>query len=274
MKNALSFLSSVLSSAVNPIVACSFGKDSMVCLDLARQIRPDIPVLFLRERNIPRAKLFFAEDVIRKWNLTVHTLEFCHTDLVSTPEATEIVRLYPLGANQFGQNSALYLPIGCDKSFSRSNYKCGLDVIREQPRAQQDQPYPWDITIMGHRSADVDPIHGPIPLRETIVECGATHMVYPIADWTDKQVWDYTLLQGLPVNEKRYDLEMRTEKMDRRFNNDYLDICTRCFEAGASSRVHCPKIDREIDAWPLLDYEKNNQKYRNSFAAVDTSGTL
>jgi phosphoadenosine phosphosulfate reductase len=53
----------------NSAIACSFGKDSLVLLDIARQIVPDIKVFsVLADTEFPETVLF-KDELISKWNL-------------------------------------------------------------------------------------------------------------------------------------------------------------------------------------------------------------
>jgi phosphoadenosine phosphosulfate reductase len=60
----------------NPIaVGCSFGKDSMVALHLARRINPQIPVFFVKTKFMPQETLDFKEKVVDLWNLNLAQFE-------------------------------------------------------------------------------------------------------------------------------------------------------------------------------------------------------
>ena len=52
-------------------VACSFGKDSMVVLDIARRIRPDIPVFTVMTRFKPLETFEYKDKISKKWHLNI-----------------------------------------------------------------------------------------------------------------------------------------------------------------------------------------------------------
>jgi len=62
-KETLLYIEHILNKSYNPVILCSFGKDSMVMLYLIRKIKKDIPVLFFKEPFFPK-KYSFANEVI------------------------------------------------------------------------------------------------------------------------------------------------------------------------------------------------------------------
>lgn len=52
-------------------VACSFGKDSMVVLHLALEVRRDISVFTVMTPFKPKATLKFKDEIVKLWNLNI-----------------------------------------------------------------------------------------------------------------------------------------------------------------------------------------------------------
>lgn len=52
-----------------PIISCSFGKDSMVLLHLARQIKPDIKVFSVLSDSEFEKTYQFRDEMVKNWNL-------------------------------------------------------------------------------------------------------------------------------------------------------------------------------------------------------------
>ena len=52
-------------------VACSFGKDSMVLVHLARQVKPDIKVFTVMTPFKPKETLKYKDRMIKRWNLNI-----------------------------------------------------------------------------------------------------------------------------------------------------------------------------------------------------------
>jgi hypothetical protein len=50
------FIQEQLDSTTNPCVACSFGKDSTVVLDIVRHIQPRIPVVYVEQFPVEQRK--------------------------------------------------------------------------------------------------------------------------------------------------------------------------------------------------------------------------
>lgn len=52
-------------------VACSFGKDSMVVVHLALQIKPDIPIFTIMTPYKPKETFEYKDKMIKLWNLNI-----------------------------------------------------------------------------------------------------------------------------------------------------------------------------------------------------------
>ena len=52
-------------------VACSFGKDSMVVVALAREVKPDIPIFAVLTPMKPPETFAFKEEIERLWDIDV-----------------------------------------------------------------------------------------------------------------------------------------------------------------------------------------------------------
>ena len=85
-------------------VACSFGKDSMVTVHLAREVEPDIPIFSVMTRYKPRETFEYLKLMNKKWNLG--TTVYMVAD--SIPEALQDssleVRLLP--AKEFDEKAS------------------------------------------------------------------------------------------------------------------------------------------------------------------------
>jgi 3'-phosphoadenosine 5'-phosphosulfate sulfotransferase (PAPS reductase)/FAD synthetase len=91
----------------------------------------------------------------------------------------------------------------------------------------------------------VDPYEGPVPLRAAEADVGNVHMVFPLRDWTDDDLWDYIELTKVPFDTRRY--KDRQEIADRWHNPDYFHACTACIDPREEREmVFCPKLQREI----------------------------
>lgn len=233
--------------ADRPVVLWSSGLDSMTMLHMAREIVPDIPVIFLHEK-FQQHKLEFARRIIQEWRLTVYDLPVIEKDFLVNSEEREIYKIYPLG------DAALTVPLGINKSFDESNFKCALEIMA-RPISVTDAAFDFDLVLHGQRGDDVDPIHGSLHLNAATRQIGQTQIYYPFHDWQRSDVVDYARTHRVPVETRRYDVENHyTEFADKTFNLDYHDICTRCVVAGGpQQRVQCPKINEAVDTIEFPD---------------------
>lgn len=282
ISKARAFIAELLTQYQRPAVLFSSGKDSLVLLHLVRAVAGDrvsglgsggaapsairhpldpIPVVFHREPWQPK-RYEFADQLIRDWNLTVFDWPPEKTILAHANDHFSIFNLYQLAP---GKHTAL--PIDCYELGSwvsdlgsgeatpsairpqtpdakpQTPLLCGLDVFH-RPKAQFTAP--WDLYFHGHKSSDVDPLLGPIPLTVDIKRndgCGDAAFV--LRDWTDADVWEYITTQRVPWQTTRYELRpdgTRGESADKTLNPDYLAACTRCLDRRNPARVYCPKL--------------------------------
>jgi tRNA(Ile)-lysidine synthase TilS/MesJ len=66
----------------NLAVACSFGKDSMVVLDMARKINPNVKVVFNNTGVEFPETIQFKNEMVKKWKLNlIETQPYCLCDI-------------------------------------------------------------------------------------------------------------------------------------------------------------------------------------------------
>jgi len=225
----------VLAQAKTPSIMSSFGKDSMVMLHLIRSLTGNLPVVFYREPFMPK-KFRFANAVIDEWDLTVHDYPPLETTVVEKDGSVEVVSAYTIGKR------ALFRPKGFYKSGNGEVSLCALHDL--YLKATGTYTYPWDVVFVGHKSTDVDPIQGAVPLSAdyaNYVDCAS--IAYPLRHFTDQDVWDYTEKFNLPIHHSRYEkVEGKWgERSDKRFNPDYFPACTACMVPESGS-VPCPRL--------------------------------
>ena len=81
VKKTSGFIKWALQKVQTPYVACSFGKDSAVMLQLIIQQQPDIPVRFIRWKN-ETEHIDNYDEVISKWgNINLTQIEFSRDSL-------------------------------------------------------------------------------------------------------------------------------------------------------------------------------------------------
>jgi hypothetical protein len=120
----------------------------------------------------------------------------------------------------------------------RRDFVCGLHWLRRPKLSALS--WPWKTVFIGHKSSDVDPYEGPVPLKEDTAEIGNVDVVFPLRHWTDTDVWDYIEEHQIPYDKRRY--QDRQELADTWLNPDYLRACTACVDPRETRpTVTCPK---------------------------------
>lgn len=232
---ALALVDSVIATARRPAVMSSFGKDSMVMLHLLRAHGLRLPVIFHREPFLPR-KYRFANSVIEQWDLTVYDYPPSETAVQQEGDCVEVVNAYAAGRRP------MLLPTGICAPGPGETTLCALHDFYKKPRG--DFAYPWDVVFVGHKSSDVDPIYGAVPLHADVannVDCAT--VAFPLRHFTDKDVWAYHEKFGLPIHHERYEKTAQgwRERADKRDNPDYFPACTACMTPGGGA-VACPRL--------------------------------
>lgn len=239
---ALKFMGSFLNKSKSPIVMCSFGKDSLVVLYLARKLYKEIPVLFLREPFLSK-KYKFANRLIEKLDLRVYDYNPFATDFIYNDSHLDIVSLYDLG-----QGAYTYKPVGLKPAKNGGKLICAVNDILNRPKGNFD--YRWDVSFHGHKSCDVDPLHGKTKLsNDGVKPLGNTLWVYPLKDWTDDDVWGYIKENKIPYDKKRYG-------GNKNYDTDYVECCSYCLNPNLEDKVNCPLENKEIlNIGRLTDYK-------------------
>lgn len=222
-----------------PALMCSFGKDSVALLHLIRDtFGRDLPVIYFRHPWFP-AKNEFADSVIRSKGLAVHDYPPMQCGVKYNDDRLELVARYA-----FGNDGAMDLPMNTEEPIPRRDFVCGLNDWVLRPKAGVIT-FPWGSVFMGHKSSDVDPFDGAIPLKTDSTVIGGVNLVFPLRHWSDDDVWNYIEENHIPYDKRRY--QNRTELPDKWLNPDYLHACTKCIDPrGQSVDVMCPKTGRLV----------------------------
>jgi sulfate adenylyltransferase subunit 2 len=178
----------------NPVLLYSIGKDSSVLLHLARKAfypaNIPFPMLHIDTKWKFREMISFRDEMASKYGakLLVHTNEDGIRDGVSpfttgTSEYTRIMKTVALrqALDKYGFDAAIG---GSRRDEERSRAKERIFSVRES----------------GHRW---DPRQQRPELWRTYnprIRPDQTMRVFPISDWTELDIWNYIMLEKIPVN--------------------------------------------------------------------------
>lgn len=231
------------------IVMSSFGKDSMVLLDLVFKADLKLSILFFREPFFPE-KYEFANKVILERGYSVYDYAPLRTAIVKKDDQIEIANFYQVGT----EDEYMFLPTGIIKPIEGKPFLCGLSDLLNKPTGTYN--FPWDTVFIGHKSSDVDPMLGSVELNTSVVDTGPIKLVLPVKDFTDEDIWEYHQRFNLPIHESRYNRkDSWKEFKDKSFNPDYFPACMLCIDSDERERVLCPRLGKMVDSLSYLaDY--------------------
>lgn len=227
----LDSLRAILDTAINPVILCSFGQDSLLLLHAARQLRPDISILWLRE-HLTREQRAFPESVIKAQDLAVLGMTPIARTLVASDAGLTVVREYDFNGDS--------LPLLAD-------VVPGDRCIFKLPRpVGMSVPLPFDVALCGWKVTDYHSLLSQMNPQDGD-EFGGIRCYFPLRFWTDEQVAAVSLEQAIPRNEAKY-------AGDDQADPDCLSACTRCVNV---ERAFCPEMQQEIQGCSILPISKN-----------------
>lgn len=223
-------LREIIVAAQHPCVMTSFGKDSLLLLHLAREVRPDISVLWFPDA-MNDAQKKFAEKIIREWNLTVYAYAPSSRYFLSNETGLTLVDEYSFGE--------AIMPVLTDVAAGET---CAANISRART------PYfmsGWDVILHGFKTTDWHALsRGYFPSDG--FQFGAARLYAPLRDLTDEEVLRWIERLELPY-----------EEID-----DTLKMCTRCLEA--DGEVFCPEARTMIPAFKW-DRQASLEVFRDRF---------
>lgn len=196
-----------------------------------------VPIVYHRHPWFP-FKNRFADQTIRSWNLETYDYPPLACGVKAKPERIELVSRYALGPA-----GGIDIPINTEPFIARRPFVCGLQwVMRPKIAGLQ---WLWKNAFIGHKSSDVDPYDGAVPLKADSANIGGVNLVFALRHWTDSDVWDYIESNKIPYDKGRY--ANRSELPDKWNNPDYVHACTRCIDPRETSKeVMCPQTKEMV----------------------------
>ncbi len=160
-----------LAQAVDPCVTCSFQAEDMVVVQLVREHRPDVPVLFL-ETGYHFAEVYAYRDEMTA-RLGLNLVNVVPKETVAEQEA-RAGKLFQLAPDQCCKQRKVGPLFG-----ALENYDVWFTGLRR---------------VQSPTRSNLQVIDGfPLPTGKTL------RKVSPLAAWTDKDVWTFAREQGIPL---------------------------------------------------------------------------
>lgn len=171
---------SIVQAAYNPALFCSFGKDSLLLLALAREIRPSIGIIWLRENLLPSQRAF-AERYIIANDLKVLNFAPVARQMVATANGLSLLNGYSL-------NSDLVNSI---HDCLPSSERCILDLC--SPAKGLPVTLPYDVLLTGQKASDGH------ELASYGDEIGGIPVKKPLWEYSDTEVRQMLMELGISV---------------------------------------------------------------------------
>jgi 3'-phosphoadenosine 5'-phosphosulfate sulfotransferase (PAPS reductase)/FAD synthetase len=223
MEKARNIIRQVLNASEQAAVLCSFGKESLLLLALAREVCPEIQAIWFKA-GLTKAQQAFAMRIIRDWDLEVWSWE--PTDVYALPNGGGItlVREYAFGERP--------LP-------SLLDVENGPGCVLDFPAERTESFYPhFDTYLIGTRDEDEHPVLGKDFNPPDGWTLGRGKVFSPLRHLTEAEVWAAIRELGIPYDTERYDRGGKDP-------DSYLG-CSSCLQAGETATVYCPKADERI----------------------------
>ena len=238
-------------------VLWSGGKDSTAMLHLLKfKCGLDFPVVQYREPKF-RERYAYSDKLIKEWRLEMYDYPAGRFALADGPDVeTGEMRFDMLKYMQWGKN-AIILSLGTERPKDGEEYLCGLSDFLLRPTGTFN--WPWTGVFIGTKHTDTDLIKGKVPLQLDIRYADGSPMsLYPMRDWTDKDIFTYLEDNGVTPDPTRYIKVGDTwqNNPDKSLNADFYPACFNCVNRHESEYVHCPKLDARIsNISHLVPYE-------------------
>jgi len=191
-------------------------------------------VIYHRDPWFPH-KNEFADSIVRSWGLNVFDFPPFAAGVKVKSDMIELVSRYNFGVGFMDIPKNIAPP----SEYPRRAFICGLNDWLFRPKSTTETP--WDTVFIGHRSADVDPFEGAVPLKSDTTRIGGVNVVFPLRDWSDEQLWQYISEHHVPVQQARYNGDEHWHA------NDWTHACTACIDPrNTYETAWCPKLKTEV----------------------------
>lgn len=219
-----------LSLALKPAVLWSGGKDSQVLLHLVMGESPDVEVVYFRGYQHATKHEFVDSEVARLGIKLVEPRPFFRDIIGDEGGKVQVIEV-------FNPLMPLHFPVESHETYAAT--AASACALEKQFELTADEAWEYDLLFCGQRGDDTCHFWGDAHAATESIEQNGVTIAFPMFDWTEGDVWDYSSEFKVRQNEARYAGDLSA-------NNDYYDICTNCLKANAGPVAWCPKAEKVI----------------------------
>jgi len=196
-------ISQAVETCKNPAISFSFGKDSLVCVDIATRIKPDILII-----NIDRGRGGDLDEAVEIYDTYAREQRWNYHRIKAPREIFEIYQEAG-GVNKL------------KRGVIKKNLVAGFKTAREQLK--------YDCEITGLRANENNE-------RQYLRKYGTFHYstaektwkCKPVLYWSGDDIWTYIISRGLPYL-RWYDLEARFTGYDKARYSNWAGLIGRTY---------------------------------------------
>ncbi|RCS49131.1 sulfate adenylyltransferase subunit CysD [Bremerella cremea] len=178
----------------NPVLLYSIGKDSSVLLHLARKAfypeKPPIPLLHVDSTWEFREMIEFRDTYVRG-ELGIEVLVEINQDGVER------------GVNPFDFSSSVYTDVmrtqPLKSALTRNRFDAAIGGGRREEERSRAKERIFSFRDKHHRWDPRNQRPELWRLYNTWVHRGESMRVFPLSDWTEEEIWQYILLENIPL---------------------------------------------------------------------------
>lgn len=190
----------ILSTAKSPALFCSFGKDSLLLLHLAREVNPDIPIFYFGDELTN-----FAEEVVKREDLTVWNYAPADRYIIPNGDGLALIDEYSLRDVRF----PVVTPI-----VEGENCKHAVPELRTFAFN-----YRYDVTLWGYKQNETCEAVSVSFSQE--INLGTTRLIAPLFNWTDDQVLNALQHLNIPYIEESDEMEFCSDCLSAIINSEW-----------------------------------------------------
>lgn len=178
IEHAIQLIQNAIRRYPKTAVACSFGKDSMVTVDIARKVDPSIPIFSIMTPYKPKSTLEYLVEMNKKMNLDVHVY-------MVTEKIPEILSKNKIKTTKLPSKVFNAFKTSCLKEIYKENPDLCCNLLKVEPTKEAVKDL--DSWICGLRNTE-----GLVRKDYHEIEHnGGLVKINPILSFTEKEVLGY-----------------------------------------------------------------------------------